>query len=114
MGFLDLFRSPEKQIELENKLLAKPGYRVAEVTAYNTYDREESYEDENGDTQWRTIRTAAVTFRVNVDGEWLKFNLGPEEGYVGFYLGQQLIVRCDGQGIDRFDRELRKDSPNRI
>ncbi len=114
MGLFDIFLSPEKQIEKENKLLAKPNHTVAEVTAYNEYDREESYENENGETEWRTIREAAVTFRFKVNDQWHTVHLGPSEGYQGYYVGQQIIVKYNGNGITHFGRVLRSDSPNRI
>ncbi len=114
MGLFDIFLSPEKQIEKENKLLAKPGHTVAEVTAYCEYDREESYEDAEGQTQWRTIREAQVTFRYRVDGQWREAYAGPSEGFQGFRVGDQMIVRYDQHGIVHYGKYLRKDSPNRI
>ncbi len=114
MGFLDLFRSASKQIELENKLLAKPKHTVAEVVGRSEYDREERFENANGDMEWRTVREAIVTFRFLLDGQWCEQSLGPSEGYMGFYVGQQLIVKHDGRQIYGFRRTLRKDSPNRI
>ncbi len=114
MGLFDIFLSTEKKIEKENKLLAKPNHTVAEVVAYSEYDREESYENENGDTEWRTIREAIVTFRFMMNGQWREESFGPSEGYTGYYLGEQLIVQYNKHGIVHFRRTLCKDSPNQI
>ncbi len=114
MGLFDIFLGSQKQIEKENRQLAKPNRTVAEVVAYNEYDREEAYETESGSTEWRTVREATVTFRFAVNGEWRRVDRGPSQGYVGFYLGEQMIVKHNGHDILRFERTLRKDSPNRI
>ncbi len=115
MGLLDfLGLSPEKQIEKENKLLAKPGYTVAEIVSYNEYDREESYEDDEGQIQWRTVREAIITLRLKDGDNWVETTMGPAEGYMGYRLGDQIIVKHDGKFISKFARTLRRESPNRI
>ncbi len=114
MGLLDLFLSPQKQIEKENRLLAKPGYTVAEVVSQSYYDREEHNETEDGGREWRTIREAIVTFRFKDGDVWQEVTYGPSEGYTGFYLGQQLIIKQSQGHISRYCRTLHRDSPNHI
>ncbi len=50
----------------KNKQLEKPGWPAAQVVSCNEYDWEESYENEDGQTEWRTLREAIVTFRFMV------------------------------------------------
>ncbi len=114
MGLFDIFLSPDKQIEKENTLLAKPNHTVAEVICFNSIHRDEHVDIGEGETELRSVLVAEITLRYQIDGQWREEEFGPEPGYVGFYEGEQRIVQYGKHGIVHFKRVLRDDSPNRI
>ncbi len=114
MGLFDIFLSREKRIEKENKLLAKPNHTVAEVIRFNSFQRDEYVDIGEGESEWQSVLVAEVTLRYQMDGQWREEKFGPEQGYVGFHEGEQLIVQYGKHGIVHFKNRLRDDSPNRI